>query len=90
MWPPPACAVLLPAKGALGVPIQHHSSVPPTHCPQVAPLFAIHGLPKTPGDGESFLGGPGNEMTRSELQASWSSHNLHLLVSFAPHGNLDT
>ena len=58
--------------------------------PQVAPLFAIHGLPKTPEDGESFLGGPGNEMTRSELQASWSSHNLHLLVSFAPHGNLDT
>ena len=37
---------------------------------QVAPLFAIHGLPKTPEDGESFLGGPGNEMTRSELQAS--------------------
>ncbi|KAI7839130.1 hypothetical protein COHA_007133 [Chlorella ohadii] len=36
---------------------------------QVAPLFAIHGLPKTPEDGESFLGGPGNEMTRSELQA---------------------
>ena len=36
---------------------------------QVAPLFAIHGLPKTPEDGESFLGGPGSEMTRSELQA---------------------
>ena len=40
----------------------------PTLEPQVAPLFAIHGLPKTPEDGESFLGGPGNEMTRSELQ----------------------
>lgn len=38
---------------------------------QVAPLFAIHGLPKTPEDGESFLGGPGNEMTRSELQVGW-------------------
>jgi mitogen-activated protein kinase 1/3 len=34
---------------------------------QVAPLFAIHGLPKTPEDGESFLGGPGNEMTRSQV-----------------------
>lgn len=36
---------------------------------QVAPLFAISGLPKTPEDGETFLGSPGNEMTRSELQA---------------------
>lgn len=39
---------------------------------QVAPLFAITGLPKTPEDGESFLGGPGHEMTRTELQASRS------------------
>ncbi|PSC67989.1 Mitogen-activated kinase 14 isoform A [Micractinium conductrix] len=36
---------------------------------QVAPLFAIHGLPKTPADGETFVGSPGNEMTRSELAA---------------------
>ena len=36
----------------------------------VAPLFALHGgLPKTPGDGERFLGGPGCEITRVELGA---------------------
>ena len=37
--------------------------LPPTPpCCQVAPLFAIHGLPKTPADGETFVGSPGNEM----------------------------
>ncbi|KAL4422575.1 hypothetical protein ABPG75_008772 [Micractinium tetrahymenae] len=36
---------------------------------QVAPLFAMHGLPKTPEDGETFTGSPGNEMTRNELAA---------------------
>ncbi|KAL4424747.1 hypothetical protein ABPG77_000090 [Micractinium sp. CCAP 211/92] len=36
---------------------------------QVAPLFAMHGLPKTPEDGETFVGSPGNEMTRNELAA---------------------
>eukprot|EP00887_Chlorella_sp_A99_P000345 scaffold13.g345.t1 len=41
---------------------------------QVAPLFAIHGgMPKTPGDDESYLcpppGNPGCETTRRELQA---------------------
>lgn len=39
---------------------------------QVAPLFAIHGLPKTPDAGESFTGGPGSEITRRELQALFS------------------
>ena len=51
------------------------SQLHPAACvAQVAPLFAIHGLPKTPEDGESFLGGPGNEMTRSELQVRWFRH----------------
>lgn len=39
---------------------------------QVAPLFAMHGMPKTPEDGETFdgqEGSPGCETTRSELQA---------------------
>ncbi len=35
---------------------------------QVAPLFAIHDMPKTPGDGDQFVGGPGNQTTRIELQ----------------------
>lgn len=29
----------------------------------------MHGLPKTPEDGETFVGSPGNEMTRNELAA---------------------
>ncbi len=37
---------------------------------QVAPLFAIHDMPKTPGDGEQFIGGPGNQTTRIELQVT--------------------
>ncbi|CAL5226838.1 g9703 [Coccomyxa viridis] len=36
---------------------------------QVAPLFAIHGLPKTPGEGEKYAGGPTNSVTRKELGA---------------------
>ena len=39
---------------------------------QVAPLFAIQGMPKTPEDGESFTGGPGCITTRRELQALFS------------------
>jgi hypothetical protein len=42
----------------------------------VAPLFAIHGLPKTPEDGESFVGGPGSEMTRNELEVRWGCLNV--------------
>lgn len=38
-----------------------------TH-PQVAPVFAIHGLPMTPTSGERF-DGPGNSVTRTELAA---------------------
>ena len=37
---------------------------------QVAPLFAIlQAMPKTPEDGQSFLGNLGDETTRRELQA---------------------
>ncbi|KAK9811255.1 hypothetical protein WJX72_000671 [[Myrmecia] bisecta] len=38
---------------------------------QVAPLFAIHGMPKTPDLGETFRDqrAPGNSTTRKELQA---------------------
>jgi hypothetical protein len=36
---------------------------------QVAPVFAIHGAPVTPGPGELFLGGPGSSITRQELHA---------------------
>lgn len=36
---------------------------------QVAPVFAIHGLPKTPDTGEKFQEGPGNPTTRQELHA---------------------
>jgi mitogen-activated protein kinase 1/3 len=35
---------------------------------QVAPVFAIHGVPQTPTSGERF-DGPGNSTTRSELAA---------------------
>jgi hypothetical protein len=35
---------------------------------QVAPVFAIHGLPMTPTSGERF-DGPGNSVTRTELAA---------------------
>lgn len=43
--------------------------MPPPVPPQVAPLFAMHGLPKTPQDGDTYVGSPGNEMTRNELAA---------------------
>lgn len=37
---------------------------------QVAPLFAIHGMPRTPGEGERYGGEEaGNSITRSELHA---------------------
>eukprot|EP00803_Ostreobium_quekettii_P009627 evm.model.scf_446EXC.6 EVM.evm.TU.scf_446EXC.6 scf_446EXC:55715-62744(+) len=36
---------------------------------KIAPLFAIHGLPPTPSDGDRFDNGPGNSETRRELQA---------------------
>lgn len=35
---------------------------------QVAPVFAIHGIPQTPTSGERF-DGPGNSVTRTELAA---------------------
>lgn len=60
-------ALLWAAREASGLPAQPAGSAA-LPCLQVAPLFAIHGLPKTPEDGESFVGGPGSEMTRSELQ----------------------
>ena len=60
-----ACPPQMPGPLQEPRPAAAPAACPP---PQVAPLFAMHGLPKTPEDGESFLGGPGNEMTRSELQ----------------------
>lgn len=53
-------------------PSQESEGFVPAATLQVAPLFAIHGLPKTPDAGESFTGGPGSEITRRELQALFS------------------
>ncbi len=36
---------------------------------QVAPVFAIRGMPMTPPEGESFAEGPANSTTRLELDA---------------------
>eukprot|EP00878_Enallax_costatus_P020914 GHUV01022126.1.p1 GENE.GHUV01022126.1~~GHUV01022126.1.p1 ORF type:complete len:118 (+),score=23.27 GHUV01022126.1:331-684(+) len=36
---------------------------------QVAPVFAIHGMPATPVEGEHYAQGPGNSVTRTELSA---------------------
>ncbi|CAL8464089.1 g3624 [Coccomyxa elongata] len=37
---------------------------------QIAPLFAVHGgIPKTPSEGDRFVAGPSNSVTRKELGA---------------------
>jgi hypothetical protein len=52
-------------------PHQHHRLKPPPRLAptrQVPPVFAIHGLPKTPDEGDKY-NGPGSAITRQELHA---------------------
>lgn len=46
-----------------------HIGLASTPLLQVAPVFAIHGMPKTPKDGERFECGASNPITRQELEA---------------------
>jgi hypothetical protein len=67
------CAVFLPgvftAMLAVLLPRRAHQEAVLLYvCTQVGPVFAIHGMPVTPVEGEHYAG-PGNNITRTELSA---------------------